>query len=116
APTGPRWDNLDQDHEAAQLARLREWVDGVLRVQYPDYKLADCWAAHREALWELGALHAEWQRIFGDQRGADLESMLWFHERWLPAPAGRLKRAISNTTPGCPQHGYGATKPRAARR
>jgi hypothetical protein len=116
APTGPRWDNLDPDQEAAQLARLREWVDGVLRVQYPGYKLPDCWPAHREALWELGGLHAEWQRVFDDPRGASLESMLWFHERWLPGTLGRLDKAISNTNLGCPQHGYGATGRRAAGR
>jgi hypothetical protein len=92
APHGPRWDNLGQDQEVAQLARLREWVNGVLRVQYPGYQLTDCWANHREALWELGALHAEWQRIFGNPRGVDLESMLWFHERWLPGTIGRLNR------------------------
>ena len=115
-PHGPRWDNLDQDQEAAQLAQLREWVDGVLRVQYPGYKLPDCWPAHREALWELGALHAEWQRVFDDPRGVNLESMLWFHERWLPGTLGRLDRAISNTNLGCPQHGYGATGRRAAGR
>jgi hypothetical protein len=26
-PQGPRWDNLDQDQEAAQLAGLRDWVN-----------------------------------------------------------------------------------------
>jgi hypothetical protein len=98
APLAPRWDNLDQDQEAEQLARLSEWVNGFLRVQYPGYRLTDCWANHREALWELGALHAEWLRIFGDPRGADLESMLWFHERWLAGTLGRLSRAITCTS------------------
>jgi hypothetical protein len=116
APAGPRWDNLDQDQEAAQLAQLREWVEGVLRVQYPGYKLPDCWPAHREALWELGALHAEWQRVFDGPHGVNLESMLWFHERWLPGTLGRLNKAIANTNLGCPQHGYGATGRRAAGR
>jgi hypothetical protein len=111
APTGPRWDNLDHDQEAAQLARLREWVDGVLRVQYPGYKLQDCWPAHREALWELGALHAEWQRVFDDPGGVNLENMLWFHERWLPGTLGRLDKAISNATvnSSCRAHSYDAT-------
>lgn len=94
-PRGPRWDNLNQDQEAAQLTRLRGWVNGVLRRQYPGYKLPDCWAAHREALWELGALHAEWQRVFDNPRGADLESMLWFHERWLPGTLSRLNKVIT---------------------
>jgi hypothetical protein len=102
APAGPRWDNLDQAEEAAQLAQLREWVDGVLRVQYPGYQLTDCWANHREALWELGALHAEWVRIFGDPHGVDLEGMLWFHERWLPGTIGRLNRV--NTCNGFECH------------
>ena len=35
-PPAPRWDDLDQAQEAAQLAALREWVNGVLRAQYPD--------------------------------------------------------------------------------
>jgi hypothetical protein len=34
--------------------------------------------------------------------------MLWFHERWLPGTLSRLNKAISNTSLGCPQHGYGA--------
>ncbi len=111
APHGPRWDNLNQDQEAAQLTQLRKWVDGVLRVQYPGYKLPDCWPAHREALWELGALHAEWQRVFDDPRGAGLENMLWFHERWLPGTLARLDKAISNATPNgsCRAHSYSAT-------
>jgi hypothetical protein len=105
APSGPRWDNLDQEQGAAQLAALRDWVDGVLRVQYPEYKFPDCWAGHRAALWELGALHAEWRRVFGDPRGADLESMLWFHERWLPGALGRLNKAIANANGSCGMHG-----------
>jgi hypothetical protein len=95
APHGPRWDNLDQDHEAAQL---REWVYRVLRVQHPGRKLPDCWPAHQETLWELGALHVEWQRIFDDPRGASLENMQCFHERRLPGTLSRLDKATSNTT------------------
>jgi hypothetical protein len=104
-PAAPRWDNLDKDQEAAQLAALREWVNGVLRVQYPEYTLPGCWEAHRAALWELGALQAEWQRVFGDPRGVSLESLLWFHERWLPGAVNRLNKAISTDT-GCRAHGY----------
>src|SRR5215472_5159908 len=102
----PRWDDLDQAGEAAQLAALREWVSGVLLVQYPEYELPVCWEAHRAALWELGNLQAEWQRVYGDPRGADIESALWFHERWLPGTIGRLNRAI-NSDAGCRAHGYG---------
>ena len=98
----------DQAEEAAQLATLREWVDGVLLVQYPEYTFPGCWESHRAALWELGALHAEWRRVFDDPCGVNLESMLWFHERWLPGVLGRLNRAISpDTAMGCRKHNSG---------
>lgn len=100
-PPAPRWHDLDQAGEAAQLATLRGWVDEVLRVQYPDYKLPDCWPAHRTALWELGNLRAEWQAIYEDLRGANLERALWFHERWLPGAIARLTRSIPCDEAGC---------------
>jgi outer membrane murein-binding lipoprotein Lpp len=107
-PSGPRWDGLDQDQEAAQLGQLREWVNGVLLVQYPEYTFPGCWESHRVALWELGGLWAEWRRVFGDPCGVNLESMLWFHERWLPNTLGRLSKAISpDGAMGCRAHGYG---------
>lgn len=109
APPGPRWDGLDQDQEAAQLAQLRAWVNGVLLLQYPEYKFPDCWEGHRAAWWELGNLAAEWTRIYADPRGADLEAAMWFHERWLPGTIGRLNRAINpdGGVLSCRQHGSG---------
>jgi hypothetical protein len=98
APQGPRWDNLDQDQEAAQLARLRDWVNGILRVQYPGYKLPDCWPAHREALWELGGLHAEWQRVFSDPRGASLKACCGSTNGGYPEPSAASARR-SRTRP-----------------
>ena len=106
-PAAPRWDNLDQEQQAAQLAQLRAWVDGVLLRQYPEYPLPGCWHAHRAALWELGNLYAEWLRIYAGPLGADLEAALWFHERWLPGTIGRLnpgdqhRRRIRLPPPHC---------------
>jgi hypothetical protein len=100
-PPAPRWDGLESAEEAAQLAALRAWVGSFLAVQYPGYRLPACWLAHREALWELGTLHAEWQRVNGDPRGADLAGALWFHERWLPGVLGRLARSIPCDEAGC---------------
>ena len=108
APAAPRWDDLDQAEEAAQLAVLRDWVNDVLLVQYPEYAVPGCWEAHRAALWELGNLHAEWRRVYGDPRGVDLEAALWFHERWLPGAVSRLNRSV-NSDAGCRSHGYGGT-------
>jgi hypothetical protein len=100
-PPAPRWDDAAAAEEAEQLAGLRAWVDGFLVVQYPGYPLPACWPAHREALWELGTLHAEWQRVYEDPRGAELAGALWFHERWLPGVLGRLTRSIPCDEAGC---------------
>jgi hypothetical protein len=107
APATPRWDNLDQAAEAAQLAQLGKWVNGVLRVQYPGYPLPGCWPGHREALWELGTLHAEWQRTYAGPRGVDLDRAEWFHERWLPGVLSRLNKAICTDGSYCRTHGLG---------
>jgi hypothetical protein len=109
-PAAPRWDDLGQEQEATQLAQLRDWVNGILLVQYPEYTLPGCWEGHRAPLWELGNLRTEWQRIYADPRGADLEAALWFHERWLPGAVNRINKAISpDAAMGCRKHnsGYG---------
>ena len=100
-PVAPRWDDLDPASETAQIDALQAWVDEFLAVQYPGYRLASCWAAHREALWELGTLYAEWQRINNDPAGTDLAGALWFHERWLPGALSRLGRSITCDEGGC---------------
>lgn len=96
APAAPRWAGLDDGEEVRQLHALRDWAGSVLAVQYPGYLrgLPPCWPGHREALWELGNLRAEWQRIYADPRGADLAAALWWHERWLPGVLTRLKNSI----------------------
>lgn len=96
----PRWD-VSAEKEASQLAELRAWVGGFLIVQYPGYRLPACWPAHREALWELGNLHAEWQRVYADPRGGHLAAALWFHERWFPGVLARLTRSIPCDEAGC---------------
>lgn len=100
-PPAPRWDEAAPAEEAGQLADLRAWVDGFLSVQYPGYPLPACWPSHREALWELGTLHAEWQRVYGDPRGPELAGALWFHERWLPGVLARLTHSIPCDEAGC---------------
>lgn len=101
-PSAPRWDGRDPEAEAAQLAELRGWVEESLRVQYPGYlrSLAPCWPNHREALWELGVLQAEWTRVYGGET-APLADAQWWHERWLPGALNRLKTTITCDSGGC---------------
>ena len=46
---------------------LFDWVETVLRTQYPDY-LADqiraCWPDHPEARWELAWLYQQWSLTY----------------------------------------------------
>jgi hypothetical protein len=97
----PTWHDLERDEEASRLAELQEWVDGFLRVQYPGYRLPDCWPDHREARWELGNLYTEWLRIYHDSKTADLGAALLFHERWFPGVLARLNRSIACDEAGC---------------
>lgn len=57
-------------------------------------ELPPCWPRHREALWELGNLRAEWRRIYENPAGADLAAAMWWHERWLPGVLARLKNSM----------------------
>lgn len=117
APVAPDWDSLDKDQRAAQLAALRDWVNRVLLGRYPEYTFPGCWEHHPAALWELGNLRAEWQRIYcgprGADLGADLEAALWFHERWLPGTLSRLNKAINTDGSGCRDH-HGASSRKAS--
>jgi len=102
-PPAPWWLGLTAEEHAAQLAGLRDWVERFARVQYPGYlaELPPCWPAHREAVWELSTLMAEWLRVYGDAENRDLAGALWWHERWLPGALARIRQAIKCDATGC---------------
>jgi hypothetical protein len=100
-PAAPRWDNLDADAYARQLAWLRQWVDKILipcHVRGGPYTLPDCWAQHHHTLWELGLLAARWQQAFARTR-PDLALALEFLDRWLPGAMRRVDDATRRCTP-----------------
>jgi hypothetical protein len=102
-PPAPWW-CVGEAEGKAMLAELVAWVDTHLRRHYPDYAapLPRCWSAHAEAVWELGNLHAEWQRIYSDPDNRDLQGTLAWHDRWLPGVLARLIAAIKcDETTGC---------------
>jgi hypothetical protein len=102
-PPAPYWLGLSREEYLGQLAELREWVEKIVRAQYPGYlaKLPPCWPNHPEAVWELSNLMAEWARVYGDEGNRDLAGALWLHERWLPGILARLAKAIQCDESGC---------------
>jgi len=82
---------VDAGVQAAAMAALLQWMDGVLRPEYPGYCdwLRDCWAEHPEARWELSTLWAAW-RLAYDRRSLSLEAAIAWHDRLLPGVRARL--------------------------
>jgi len=100
--SAPVWAGLTEEQYAGQLARLRAFVDEHLRIAYAEQVrgvLYDCWPNHREALWELGNLHAEWKRIYNRKRPL-LDAALVWHDRWLPGALTRLKDVMKGCRAG----------------
>lgn len=99
-PAVPRWDRGTPGELDAQFEELRSWVGNVLRRDYPGYlrRLPACWPAHGEAVHELSALRAEWQRIYDIDGRPALRDVQWWHERWLPGCLSRLQGSVN-----CPQ-------------
>ena len=62
------------------------------------YTLADCWARHEAALWELGTIAAQWNRVFNRKR-PDLALALEFFDRWLPDAMRRVEDATRICSP-----------------
>ena len=59
------WLTMNDQARDEKFSELSDWVETVLRAQYPDY-LADqirpCWPNHPEARWELAWLYQLWSR------------------------------------------------------
>jgi hypothetical protein len=99
AAAAPVWFGLSQAEYDTRMRRLTSFVDLHLRVTYRDYLqevLHDCWAQHPAALWELGNLQAEWDRVYGQDPPSLTGALVW-HDRWLPGVRARL----AETMRGC---------------
>jgi hypothetical protein len=99
-PAAPCWLGLDRDAYLAELAKLRNWTDTVLRQHYSGYELRDCWPCHIHAVWELSTLAAAWRHAYGGQR-PDLARALEFHDRWLPGAMRRVAHITRACDPDC---------------
>ena len=101
-PPAPWW--IVDDAEAREMfTALHAWVERFLRPQYPGYlrHLRPCWPNHREAVWELSTLRAEWDRVYADEENRDLQGALNWHDRLLPGVVGRLADAVRCDESGC---------------
>ena len=89
----PVWFGLSETERDTQMRNLTGWVNQYLRETYGDYLrevVQDCWPQHPGAVWELGDLHAEWQRVYGGDEPGLADALTW-HDRWLPGVRARLE-------------------------
>ena len=101
-PPAPWW-IVDDAAAREMFTALHAWVERFLRPQYPGYlrHLRPCWPNHREAVWELSTLRAEWDRIYRDEDNRDLQGALTWHDRLLPGVIARLGASIECNELGC---------------
>jgi hypothetical protein len=97
------WLTLDDQAREEKLGELSDWVEAVLRAQYPRY-LADqirpCWPSHPEALWELTWLYQLWCRAYLTKRPAPKDAADW-HDRWAPGVLRRLGQVMARCHGDC---------------
>ena len=101
-PSAPVWFLEDAGQYDEQLARLRDWIDGVLIPEYGPFVtwLRPCWPGHRPVLWELSVAWAHW-RLTYDRPKPSLADAVFFHDRLLPGVCARLEPLMS----GCGGNG-----------
>jgi hypothetical protein len=97
------WLTMTDEEREAKFSELYDWVETVLRQQYPDY-LADhlkpCWPNHPEARWELAWLYQLWTGTYLGARSVARDAADW-HDRWTPGVIGRLSQALTHCQGNC---------------
>jgi hypothetical protein len=86
------WLTMTEEQRAEHLAELTDWVETVLRAEYPDYlanRIRPCWPQHREAIWELTWLYRLWSAAYLTRKPEPRDRADW-HDRWAPGVIGRL--------------------------
>lgn len=107
------WLIMTEDQRAEHLAELTDWVDTVLRAQYPGYlrdTIRPCWPRHPEAIWELTWLYHLWCAAYLTRKPNPRASADW-HDRWSPGVIRRLGEVMRRCAGGCqrqPGHAAGA--------
>ena len=97
ASAGWFWLTMDDQAREDKLGELSDWVEAVLRAQYPDYlaeQIRPCWPNHPEALWELTWLYQLWCRAYLTKRPSAQRRR-------------RLARPLGTRRPPPPRPGHG---------
>jgi hypothetical protein len=97
------WLTMDGPAREDKLGELSDWVEAVLRAQYPSYlaeQVRPCWPSHPEALWELTWLYQLWCRAYLTKRPAPKDAADW-HDRWAPGVLRRLSQVMARCDLAC---------------
>jgi hypothetical protein len=103
APTGWFWLTMDDQAREEKLGELTDWVNTVLRTQYPGYltgQIRSCWPNHPEALWELTWLYQLWSHAYLAKRPAPKNAADW-HDRWVTGVLRRLSTVMAECDGTC---------------
>jgi hypothetical protein len=97
------WLTMDEHAREEKFSELFDWVEAVLRAQYPDYvaeQIKPCWSNHPEAKWELAWLYQLWSVAFLAKH-PDAKAAADWHDRWCPGVLRRLGAAMSRCKGTC---------------
>lgn len=97
------WLTMTDEERETKFTELYDWVETVLRQQYPDY-LADhikpCWPNHPEARWELTWLYQIWTLTYLTTRPTPKDAGDW-HDRWAPGVIRRVGQVMLRCRDSC---------------
>ena len=105
SPAAWFWLTMNDEERDEKFAELLDWVETVLRVQYPDYlaeQIRPCWPNHPEARWELAWLYQLWSLAYLAKRPAPKDAADW-HDRWSPGVIRRLGQLMRRCEGTCHQ-------------
>jgi hypothetical protein len=106
SPAAWFWLTMNEEERDAKFSELSDWVETVLRAQYPDYaadQIRSCWPNHPEARWELAWLYQQWSFAYLAKRPTLKDAADW-HDRWSPGVLHRLSQVMSRCEAGCRRH------------
>jgi hypothetical protein len=103
SPAAWFWLTMTDQERHDKHSELLDWVETVLRQQYPDYlanRIRPCWPNHPEARWELAWLYQLWSAVYLANRPMSKDAADW-HDRWSPGVIHRLTSVMSQCEGTC---------------